>query len=214
MAYKYTKLLVDNLVLSKYGKSLYRLVEHLSTPGLSYTKYQSLEGGLYFYRCTGVGTAVAYDLVIADTVEGILVNEIANRAFENVQTIQNVIIPDSVTLIGEGAFKGCSDLTNIRIPLNVTYLYDETFRGCKNLTSVTLPDGLQYIGDRVFGYCENLPSIIIPKSVVRIGNGAFVNCSKLSNIYYRGTEAQWNSITKGQAWEPDVFTMHYEYTGN
>jgi hypothetical protein len=47
-----------------------------------------------------------------------------------------------------------------------------------------------------FYYCTALTSITIPSSVTSIGEYALYYCVKLANIYYRGTEAQWNAIAK------------------
>ena len=39
-----------------------------------------------------------------------------------------------------------------------------------------------------------LKSITIPESVTSIGNSAFKNCSALENVYYLGSEEQWEQI--------------------
>ena len=52
----------------------------------------------------------------------------------------NVVIPDSVTGIGDLAFEGCTGLTSIVIPDSVTSIGDGAFLGCDNLESIDLPD--------------------------------------------------------------------------
>lgn len=90
-------------------------------------------------------------------------------------------IPAGVKSI-EGAFIGCSNLTNIIIPSSVTYIGDESFRYCYALTSITLPDNLQTIGESAFDLCLNITAIDLPSSLKSIGNFAFSNCSRLTEI--------------------------------
>jgi hypothetical protein len=50
--------------------------------------------------------------------------------------------------------------------------------------------------------------------VTSIGISAFASCTKLTVINYRGTEAEWNAITKGSSWNyncPAVIV--YDYAG-
>ena len=67
-----------------------------------------------------------------------------------------VVIPDSVTEIGEHAFKDCESLKEITIPDSVTVIYDEAFKGCESLKEIIIPDSVTEIGDMVFSSCEDL----------------------------------------------------------
>ena len=98
------------------------------------------------------------------------------------RSLTSLVIPDSVTNIGDYAFWGCSDLADIVIPDGVTSIGDYAFEGCESLRSVVIPDGVTSIGDNVFSGCRSLTDIVIPNSVTSIRDGAFFCCSDLADI--------------------------------
>ena len=86
-------------------------------------------------------------------------------------------------------------------------------------TEITLPEydgGKEYgIWSRAFYDYKSLTSIVIPDSVTSIGKYAFYRCTSLTSIKYRGTESQWQAITKVTDWDLDIgsYTVTYNYTG-
>ena len=106
---------------------------------------------------------------------------IGNQAF-NWSLLTSVIIPNSVTSIGEEAFSDCQYLTSVTIPNSVTTINRSAFRECYNLTSVTIPNSVATIGEGAFSYCYSLKSINIPNGVTSIESSAFRDCSSLTSI--------------------------------
>ena len=88
----------------------------------------------------------------------------------------SVVIPSSVTSIGDSAFAFCNTLTSIEIPDGVTCIGNSVFQFCESLTSIEIPDGVTRIGDKAFVCCESLTSIKIPNNVTSIGDKAFAWC--------------------------------------
>ena len=93
-----------------------------------------------------------------------------------------VVIPDSVTRIGDLAFYDCTSLTSVTIPNSVTSIGSGAFSGCHGLTSVTIPGSMKSIGDWAFEYCTSLTSVTIPDSVTSIGKASFLDCTRLRSI--------------------------------
>ena len=110
---------------------------------------------------------------------------------------ETVVIPDGVTIIDGFAFYNCESLTSITIPDTVTSIDNCAFFGCSSLKSITIPDSVTSIGGSAFEDCTSLTSITIPDSVTNIGDYAFFDCYNLIDVYYTGTEDEWNTLVSG-----------------
>ncbi len=97
-----------------------------------------------------------------------------------------------------------------KIPDSVNFIEDGAFSGCGNLIRVTIPDGMTNIGKMVFSNCESLIEIAIPDSVAIVDYNAFSGCESLTDVYYSGTEEQWNDIEIKSGNEPLLnATIHF-----
>lgn len=111
------------------------------------------------------------------TISGFL--SISTDEFNHCTGLKSVIIPSTVTFIGERAFINCINLINIVICDGVTHIYPYAFNNCNGLTSVIIPSSVIFIGEGAFSYCFNLINVTIPDSVKNIGKKIFYDCSKL-----------------------------------
>ena len=117
------------------------------------------------------------DLILPNSV-----TSIGNYAFYGCSALTSVTIPNSVTSIGERAFRECSGLISVTIGNSVTSIGDCAFYDCSGLTSITIPNSVTSIGNNAFSYCSGLTSVTIPNSVTSIGGGAFSDCSALTSV--------------------------------
>ncbi len=133
------------------------------------------------------------------------VTNIGERAFWDCRSLQSVYIYDlekwfDIELLDNPLHEGADlyldgkKVTDIIIPSGVTYYDDMRLSGCTSLVNVVIPDSVTYIGSCEFMTCSSLQSITIPDSVKSIGNDAFEGCSNLTDVYYSGSESQWNEI--------------------
>ena len=148
-----------------------------ATPGVV---YDVSADGTYAEVIGYNGTATK--VKIASEYKGLPIKTIYREAFQNNRNITSVVIPDTVTSIGDYAFSYCSNLNSVVIGDSVTSIGDYAFSRCTNLSSVVIGDSVTSIGGYAFYYCSNLNSVVIPDGVTSIGNYAFSRCSNLSSV--------------------------------
>lgn len=107
--------------------------------------------------------------------------------------IEKVVISDGVTYIADGAFTEYIFLTEVEIGDDVTEIGDGAFSSCP-IPSVELGRKVETIGTNAFYGCGYMTSVTIPKSVTTIKYWAFQSCVSLKDVYYTGTQEQWNQI--------------------
>lgn len=94
----------------------------------------------------------------------------------------NLVLQDGLTTIPAYCFEGNEALKTVIIPESVTSIGEGVFMDCVNLTSVVLPEGLQAIEAFSFYNCKKLKALTIPKSVEMIDQNPFMYCPKLTGL--------------------------------
>jgi len=120
-----------------------------------------------------------YDLIIPTSINGTVVTAIGSYAFmgfyndnENMSYATSLVIPDTITNIGDYAFYDNS-LQEALIPDSVIAIGDNAFGG-NWLEKITIGNSVVSIGDAAFG-SHYVTSLIIPESVITIGDNAFTH---------------------------------------
>ena len=136
---------------------------------------------------TGLSAAGAGldEIIIPSKIYGEVIIGIGDSAFKG-SKITKVIIPNSVTNIGDDAFNACFGLVSVEMPDSIANIGDRAFAGCC-MTSVVIPNSVTDIGECAFNSCIQLVSIELPDSIINIGDSAFGNCTKLASIELPGS---------------------------
>ena len=146
------------------------------------------------------------------------ITSIGYSAFEGCKKLTEIVIPEGVSTIHPSTFYKCSSLTNVVLPNSVTAIEYSAFDGCSSLTNIVIPNGVKGFSPNTFRNCSNLRSILLPASITSI-YGAFTGCESLTDVYYAGSEEQWNAIKFMEGSpvgtnEPLLnATIHYNYDG-
>jgi hypothetical protein len=148
-------------------------------------------------------------LYVDTTIQNITENDlrgatsIKNYAFRNTNCI-SIIIPDSVTSLGDYMCVGNSTLESIIIGNSVTYI-PRAFENCVNLQNIVFGNNIKKISNDAFRGCARLKNITFPDSIVEIGGNAFYRCNALTDIYLNSTTPP--SLDNAAA-IPDTTTIH------
>lgn len=137
-----------------------------------------------FWDCTALT-----EVTIPDSV-----TKIGQYTFNGCTALAHVDIPNSVTEIETNAFKNCTALIEVTIPGSMTKMGSSVFENCTALTKAVFRGGVTGIASSTFRGCSNLTSVTIPESVTSIGQAAFYNCPNVTDVYYGGSEEQWDAI--------------------
>lgn len=134
--------------------------------------------------------------------------------FSHCKHITEIKIPASTTDISLGyyafdtLFHNCEKLNSIYVDPNnsaysshngVLFNKDKTelirYPMDRDITHYEIPDTVTHIGWYSFLNCNKIQAIFIPESVRDIGWYSFGICEKLTDVYYTGSEEQWNKIS-------------------
>lgn len=118
-------------------------------------------------------------LIISDHVE-----KIGDYAFSGNEALSSVHFGSSVTTIGIGAFGGCKKLTDLVIPDSVTTIRYKAFNYCSGLTgTIVIPNGVSLIEEYTFEGCTALNGVILGEGTTEIKNCAFKGCNNVISVY-------------------------------
>ncbi len=121
--------------------------------------------------------SIATEIILPDTV-----TEIGDLCFDNWDGLVKVVMGDNVTSIGKQAFSFCDNLEEINISKKVYIIKSGLFVGCVKLKNIEIPSGVTAIHSSAFENCASLESITIPASVISIGYLALKGCTSLKSI--------------------------------
>lgn len=133
-------------------------------------------------------------VVLPDSVE-----EIQSYSFARCKNLKKIRFSRNLKLIANYAFSRCESLIQVDIPASVKVIEHDAFSICSNLTDVKLHFGLIEIGDGCFAWCENLKSIVVPETVKTIGSLAFFNCTNLKKVKIPNIKVPENAFFNSDA---------------
>ena len=115
------------------------------------------------------------------------VTSIGDRAFGVCRKLESLELSDKVTSIGDHAFRNCDSLETVKIPSTCKTIGSYAFEGCSGITSITLPATMESIDYGAFKDCVKITSITLPSGIEEIASSTFQGCESLESIVIPAT---------------------------
>ena len=110
----------------------------------------------------------------------------------------------------QGFFKG-TGITNIILPNTIETIGEHAFDDCLSIARMVIPESVNKIEKNAFTNCSGLNTLILPKSLKELQSYAiYYNIFDL-NIYYNGTEKDWQKINIDENAIASHVPIYYQY---
>ncbi len=117
------------------------------------------------------------EIILPNTIE-----VIGEKAFEGDQVLSKIILPNTIREIGDFAFSNCVNLKEIEFSKNLKRIGRWAFFNC-GFEILNLPNSLTVVCDCAFYGCKKLTSLTFPEDVQVIGLQVFKGCKSLKKVF-------------------------------
>ena len=148
--------------------------------------YEDIVGGVKIVSYAGSGGKID----IPATIDGKSVLEIGANAFNGINTLTGVNLPNSVIVLGLGSFYNCPNLDSVYLGNGLISIGNGSFWGAQALTSIIIPHTVASIGYAAFANCNDLTKITILNPSISFGGDVFGMTPDLTIYGYSGSTAE------------------------
>ena len=139
------------------------------------------------------------------TLDGAQVVNFTGNVFSGFTNLESMTFDDNTAVSQMPSVQGCSKFKQVRTgtaldvtPPSMTAIPASAFAGTA-IEYITLTS-VASVGNYAFSGCSSLRTVNANASLHSIGTQAFSNCGSMSHLWFDGTDAQWNAVSKGSQW--------------
>ena len=183
------------------------------------------------YFPDGISEIPAFTFFGCESLQGVTLPEsikkIGNSAFENCLALESIALPAHLTEIGNYSFQK-TGLTEIVFPKQLVSVGKESFSQNQKLKDITFSNGTDTVNlvDGAFSHCEYLNTVILRGNITSLPAGLFqfseintlyipatVDCIDMTafdydtppkNIYFAGSQSEWDTLSEALDWSEDA----------
>lgn len=186
--------------------------------------YEEATKGLEFDRNkVDVYHGSSKDVIIPSWWNGYPITEIGGNAF-GATDVESVVLPETITYIGDNAFNNASKLSSINFPNSLTGIGTNAFQNCTSLEEANLNEGLKEIWYHAFEG-SGLKQVIVPSTVERIHDNVFGGLKAdfifvPASVVYIEWNAFWssenhvNTIYCEREYRPSTYDVSWNHISN
>lgn len=127
-------------------------------------------------------------------------NSLGSYCFADCFTLEEVILPSTLTELSSGMFYECKNLKSATLPSLITRISSSLFYNCKSLTNVYIPENVNNINYNAFGNCTSLKSVITLCSTPPYMDWGAFNGLTISNISLLVPNGTYDAYSKASYW--------------
>lgn len=166
-------------------------IEAFNNCGSLYEVYVGNTSGLTvgascFYGCSSLNGAYFGEGLVS----------LGDSAFDYCEAMTWVTLPEGLTSIGNWCFSNDA-LYEILIPSTVTTIGEGAFNNCNNLKGAYIPGGVSVIEASTFAYCDSLWWLWFDEGISIIRDDAVYDSNNITTVCYSGSAEAWNAVSKG-----------------
>ena len=125
------------------------------------------------------------------------------RSYYIPESIRKVTVTKQ-TRIPAYAFRNCDMLKSVAFLSEVTRVGSSAFENCRFLEA-SFDGDIEYIGERAFGNMQKLRWFVFSDNLKTLGANVFDGCINLTDVYFSGTDEQWEAVEKSSTWDNNTY---------
>ena len=157
-------------------------------------------------------------VTIPTEIDGAQVINFSGNVFSGFANLESMVFYDNTAVSQMPSLQGCSTFKHVRTgslidqtPPSMTIISESAFSGTA-IENITLTS-VATVGNYAFSGCGSLGTVNANSALQTIGAQAFSNCGSMSHLWFDGTDAQWNAVSKGSQWRSGSnFLEHWHCT--